>query len=242
MPTGYGEAFGMSLGHHVMKWIACAALFVSIPYLAYKLVYPDYTYRYRLELTLEVDGKPYTGSSVIEVRWIGGPSVGNQGAYAADGHVYGQVPLIDLGNRGILIAGLINGDTGSPNDAVSALWLGAKAFGNDSSYAKLPQLVRETGRRDLRPDNWPRLMWLPDRLNPTSARKIGLNEIESVFGRGARFTSAFVEITHDPIDIDIDKKLPWYRAWVDEYHRQRLIIYGPPGKIILRPNMLLGDA
>jgi hypothetical protein len=231
----------MSLGNRIMKWIACAALFVSIPYLAYKIIYPDYSYRYRLELTLEVDGKPYTGSSVIEVKWVGGPSIGHQGAYVADGHVYGQAPLIDLGNRGILIAGLINGDTGSPNDAVSALWLGAKAFGNDSSYDQLPKLRQMTGRRDLMPGNWPRLMWLPDPLDRTSARRIRPDEIESVFGRGARFTSAFVEITRDPIVVDIDKKLSWYRAWADEYHRQRIIIYDRPGKVTLRPNMLIGD-
>jgi hypothetical protein len=231
----------MSIGNRAVKWITLAAFLVGIPYFVYKLKYPDYVYRYRLELTLEVDGTSYTGSSVIEVRWIGGPSISRQGAYAADGFVYGQAPLIDLGNRGVLIAGLITGDAASPADAVPALWLCAKAFDNDTSTEKLPDLVRETGRRDLKPGNWPRLMWLPDRLNRASARKIAPDEIVNVFGRGARFTSAFVEITHDPIVVDIDKKLPWFRAWADEYRRQPLEIY-EPGKVILRPNMLIGDA
>jgi hypothetical protein len=236
------EARGVKFNSRMLKWIIFAALCIGVPYFAYNLIYPDYTYRYRLELTLELDGKPYTGSSVIEVRWIGGPSISHQGAYAASGFVYGQAPLIDLGTRGILIVGLINADSGSPHDAVPALFLGAAAFGNDSSYKKLPSLVRETGRRDLKPDNWPRLMWLPDRLDRTSARKIAPEEIESVFGPGARFTSAFAEMTSDPIMIDIDKKLPWYRVWADGYRRQPLAIYDRPGIVTLRPNMLIGDA
>jgi hypothetical protein len=237
-----GGASGMKFHRRILRWATLAALFIAVSYLTYKLIYPDYTYRYRLELTLEIDGKPYTGSNVIEVRWIGGPSISHQGAYAADGFVDGQAPLIDLGTRGILIVGLINGDAGSPHDAVPALFLGAAAFGNDSSYKKLPSLTREKGRRDLKVDNWPRLMWLPDRLDRASARKIALDEIESVFGPDAHFTSAFVEMTSDPIMIDIDKKLPWYRAWADEYRRQPLVIYDRPGIVTLRPNMLIGDA
>jgi hypothetical protein len=236
-----GEASGMNFVSRILKRIIFAALCVGVPYFAYKLIYPDYTYRYRLELTLALDGKPYTGSSVIEVRWVGGPSISHQGAYAADGSVYGQAPLIDLGTRGILIVGLTNADSGSPHDAVPALFLGAAAFGNDSSYKKLPSLELETGRRDLKPDNWPRLMWLPDRLDRTSARKIAPEKIESIFGPGARFTNAFVEMTSDPIVIDIDKKLPWYRAWADECRRQPFETY-EPGIVILRPNMLIGDA
>jgi hypothetical protein len=56
---------------------------------AVEVKYRDYTFRYRLELTLEVDGKPSTSSCVIEVRWIGGPSIAQHGAHAGDGHVYG---------------------------------------------------------------------------------------------------------------------------------------------------------
>lgn len=223
-----------------MKWVAWVVLVIGVVFLFFKLGYPDYTYRYRLELTLEVDGKPHTGSSVIEVRWIGGPALDRQGAYSASGHVYGQAPLIDLGHRGVLIASLIGGDLSLPNHGFSARWLGAQAFGNDSSYLRLPQLPHLRGRRNLSSNNWPRLMWLPDPSDRTSAREIALDDIENVFGRGARFTSAFVEITNDPIVFDIDKKLPWYRAWADEYNR-RLTVSPPPGQITLSPSMLIGD-
>jgi hypothetical protein len=225
--------------NRTLRGVIITVLVIGVSYFTYKVKYPDYTFRYRLELTLEIDGIPYTGSSVIEVQWIGGPSIEHHGANAADGFVYGQAPLIDLGQRGVLIAAL---ETDLGNDAaVSARWLGAQAFGNDSSYDRLPELARVRGRRDLKPDNWPRLMLLPDRLDPKSARKIGPDEIENIFGHGARFTSAFVETTHDSIKIDIDKKLPWYPAWADEIRKVRLQL-SYPGVVTLRPLMLVGGA
>lgn len=233
VPSGY-------FGSTAMKWIIPIAFGIGILFAAYKLNYPDYIYRYRLNLTIEVDGQPRTGSSVIEVRWIGGPSIANYGSYAADGDIRGQAPIIDLGDRGILIASLMNGDAGSTDDALSALWLCARAFNNDSSYGRLPELVHKTGRRDLIPGTWPRLMWLPNRLEPATAQKIGIADITKVFGADARITSAFVEMTSDPIAIDIESKLPWFRTWAEAYNR-KLPIYDPQ-KIILRPNMLIGGA
>ena len=35
-----------------------------------KLAYPTYTYRYKMTINVEADGKLYSGSSVIEVRLV----------------------------------------------------------------------------------------------------------------------------------------------------------------------------
>ncbi|WP_426437213.1 hypothetical protein [Bradyrhizobium genosp. P] len=35
----------------------------------YKFFYPTYTYRYRLTVNIEADGKLHSGSSVVEVIW-----------------------------------------------------------------------------------------------------------------------------------------------------------------------------
>lgn len=56
--------------NRTLKGVIIATLFIGVCYVAYKAKYPDYAFRYRLELTLEIDGKPHTGSSVIEVQWI----------------------------------------------------------------------------------------------------------------------------------------------------------------------------
>jgi hypothetical protein len=139
------------------------------------------------------------------VKWIGGPSVAAHGAYAADARLLGQAPVIDLGDRGIVIASLSAGGNHNTGDegAIDALWICAMAFGSDSSYNELPKLPRLTGRRDLQPNGWPRLILLPNRSDPNTLRTFGPAGTEKIFGPGAHFTSAFVEITSDPVVISI---------------------------------------
>jgi hypothetical protein len=225
-----------------MRWLAFIAITLGVTYLGFKAFYPDYTYRYRLELTLEVDGKPYTGSSVIEVKWIGGPAVSAHGAYAADGRLRGQAPVIDLGDRGVVVAALINGGSANLDNyrAVDALWLCALAFGSDSSYADLPKLEKLTGRREIPPDDWPLLIYFPNPSDPMSARKFNPAQVQDVFGAAARFASAFVQITNDPVVVEIDKRLPWYSAWAKDY-RQKGPIWVTNRFALIR-DMFVGDA
>src|SRR5947209_1600668 len=107
--------------------------------------YPTYSYRYRLTLAIEVDGKVHTGSSVIEIIWSGGPTIGDVGPYHPS--IRGQAALVDIAPHGVLIAALINGESYGPaaDGALSAIWLAARAFGNDSTNDELPKLPLLTG-------------------------------------------------------------------------------------------------
>jgi hypothetical protein len=203
------------------KVITYVAVVLAVAYVAFKLKYPDYTYRYRLQLSIEVDGKIHTGSSVIEVVWNGGPNLEFGGVYSAGGKVRGQAPIIDLGDRGVVVASLISDDRGGPAAGTEALALGARAFGSDSSVKELPGLVQLTGRRDLQPNNWPRLLWLPGKPRPPRAIAFVHDDLARQVGGQARFVEAFVEMTDDPVIIDIDKRLPWFRAWRDEIAQKK---------------------
>jgi hypothetical protein len=171
--------------------------------------FPTYAYRYRLTLAIEVDGQVHTGSSVIEIRWIGQPNIGPGGSSVP--RVYGQAVLIDLGTRGVVVATLNNGESYGPasDGAKNALWLAAQAFGNRSTAEEMPALPHLRGRRELTPDNMPRLVWFPDIAVPQSARKFTAAEIPTLFGNNSHLVSAYVEITSNPLVIDIDKTLPW---------------------------------
>lgn len=177
------------------------------------ITYPDYSYRYRLALSIESDGKVHTGSSVIEVTWSGGIPFGDVGPYVPV--VRGQAAFIGLGERGAVVAVLTapsheeRGRIVWP-EGVSAIFLGARAFGNSSTYDELPQLPRLSGLRNLTPDNMPRLIWFSDVRDPKTLRVIKAADIPELFGSNARLASAYVEITRDRIVIDIDKKLPWF--------------------------------
>jgi hypothetical protein len=214
---------------------------VVISYSAYKLKYPDYRYRYRLALSVEAGGRTFSGSSVTEVIWRGAPNIEARGAYSAGGSVWGQAPLIDLGEHGLIVVALVSPfGVYASERGVSALFICARAFGNDSSIPKLPELPSLTGRRDLVPGNWPYLVWLPDRSDPKSARPLHPSEIDRIVP-GARFATAFVEITGDPVVVDITRRLPWYEAWAGRYRQQGLVV-SRLGETILSPYMLAGDA
>jgi hypothetical protein len=195
-----------------MKWLATLLALIVAVFIAYKLSFPTYSYRYRLELALSVDGKIHTGSSVIEVTWQCGFKIADSGRCGPS--LRGQAAVIDLGSRGVIVATLHNGEFTSPATAggVDAVVLCANAFGNRSTDAEIPALPRLTGRRDLTEANFPRLVWFPDPADARSAIKIATSEIPRLIDPTARFTAAFVQITSEPVVIDIANKLPWYPA------------------------------
>jgi hypothetical protein len=162
--------------------------------------YPAYTYRYRLSISPEIDGQVRTASSVIEVTAEESP-FGGGGVT-----LRGQAPYLDLGERGALIFSLGADYDGSGR---AAAWIGAKAFGNDSSIPNIRKLPTLTGRRDLPPDSIPLAIWFPKPGDLTLRRALLQHEFEAAFGSGARIASASVEITRDPIVFDIDRTLPW---------------------------------
>jgi hypothetical protein len=76
----------------------------------------------------------------------------------------------------------------------------------------------------------PRLVWLANVTDEKSARALAVGDLTELFGPTARLDAAFVEITSDPIVIDIDRKLPWYRALADR--QKNGIITGPHFELV----------
>jgi hypothetical protein len=169
----------------------------------------SHAHRYRLGIAIEIDGQVYSGSSIIEVRWVGS-RLPDMGKFTPV--VTGQAVYVDLGKLGAVIATLAPGQAvdPAPDGATSAVWLASFAFGNQSTYAELPDLPKLRGRRYLPPEIMPRLVWLRDFSDPKSAKRFRIQDVPALFGPTARFVEAYVEITKDPIVIDIDKKLPWF--------------------------------
>lgn len=206
----------------------------------YRYKYPDYSYRYRLTVNIEVDGKIHSGSSVIEVKWRGGPVIGDGGPFGPS--VKGQAALVDLGERGVVVATLINDKSYGPakDGALGALWVAAEAFGNHSTGPEIPDLPKLRGKRDLELGKLPRLLWFSNPQDPTTARKLLVQDIPATFGPSARFAGASVEITNDAVVIDINRKLTWFQSWSDHY-RDRGPMY-LQNNLALSRYMFVGDA
>jgi hypothetical protein len=205
----------------------------------YNYKYPNYTYRYRLTVNIEVNGKLHSGSSVIEVTWHGGPAIGDAGGYGST--MRGQAALVDLEDRGVVVATLIAEDWGwhLGNAGWGALWIVPRAFG-DEKGGDFPSLPKLAGKRELRFDNLPRFLWFSNPQDPTTAQVLLVKDIPSVFGPSARFVGASVEITNDPVGIDIRQKLQWLKP-LEEKTPLNNIIY-LPNKLGINRYMFIGDA
>src|SRR5207302_7819896 len=85
-----------------MKWLAIVAALIASAPIAYGVAYPSLTLHYRLTLEAEVDGKPKTGSGVIEVTYSKQPEFAS-GRDLVSSH-RGEAVVLDLGERGMLFA------------------------------------------------------------------------------------------------------------------------------------------
>ncbi len=205
----------------------------------YMYKYPNYTYRYRLTVNIEVDGKLRSGSGVIEVTWHGGPEFGDVGPYRPT--MRGQAALVDLEDHGVVVATLTAEDWGwhSSNAGWGALWIVPRAFG-DEKGGDLPSLPKLRGKRELAFDNLPRFLWFSNPQDPTTAKVLLVNDIPSVFGPSARFAGASIEITSDPLVIDIRDTLPWLKALEQKPPGDNIIYL--PNKLGINRYMFIGDA
>ena len=88
-----------------MRWRAPGAIFLSVLLLLgwCHFSFPTYTYRYRLDVEFSIDGEPRIASTIREERVSYGYSELGVGRNWSTG-VRGEAALLDLGDRGYLLA------------------------------------------------------------------------------------------------------------------------------------------
>lgn len=200
--------------------LTAVILFIGVIIIWYQTSFPTASYRFRLSIMIETNGQVHSSSSVIAVsyrffpKWAAGMSNGVQ----FERTVRGQAVVIDVGERGALVAAL----TGPPEDTgvQPAEFIAARAFlpytqpgtlGFPASLENIEAISRAQGAAELQPNNMPAFLWFSDKADPTTATFVKPSNFASVLGDSARLVSAKVEITQDPIVIDIDKELPLYK-------------------------------
>lgn len=194
------------------------AILIAFAVRSYRSGFTDVSYRYRLSVAVETDGRVHSGSSVIEVRYTfnpkwAGPEVGMYNEYWL-----GQAVLIDLGSRGALVAALGGDDYDRTIVRVDAL--AARAFQPDAARSnyflvtlqRIRALSKMQGSADLNSNNLPPFIWFSDTEKLSSAKLLKPAEFASAIGDSTRLVTARVEMTTDPVVIDLDKKLPAYAS------------------------------
>jgi hypothetical protein len=180
----------------------------------YKTTYPTYTYRYRMTVEVEVNGKVRSGSSVIEVRLIKQPEWPGSGSPVHAG-IMGEAVVVGLGEGRSLIALLATGPNASDIDyPAHVVPVHFKLSYDDQDLVKYPRL---TGSWQLDPAmqralGLPTLVTFTDSNDPDSAHIVQPDEFERFFGPGVNFRRVWVEMTKDTMTEGIEKKLPWWNG------------------------------
>jgi hypothetical protein len=204
---------GAALMHPLIKFALWTVAIIAGVVLAYKFVYPTYTYRYRMTVEVPVGDKIHSGSSVIEVRLVKQPQflVPVPPVLA---RVTGEAVFVDLGAGKVVIALLASRDG---KDTDFNKWLVSTHFklsGEDQDLVKYSSL---RGRWTLDaatspPSQYPTLITFDDLQDGASARIVLPQEFPTVFGTDVRPPKIIIEMTSDPVTSEIEKKLPWWNG------------------------------
>lgn len=201
------------------KWkIALAILAMLIGGVAWVKFYsfPEFTWRQRMIVEVNVNGMIVSGSSVIENRvrfsphWV--PSNGHRHP-----SLVGEAVVVDMGERGYLFA-LLRSE-GRIGHAMSlALRLYPELFHDsegrllstsdpfDSPYHTLRDL-RET--REIPRDNYPMLVTFTDINDPKTVQLVDPDDLAATFGERVSLKRITLEITSDPLTDRIVGVLGW---------------------------------
>jgi len=173
---------------------------------AWKLIYPTYTYRYRMTVNVEFDGKLYPGYSVIELRLRRQPKLLPE-VPAVTAKVSGEAVFIDLGSGKNIFAVLASGPIGTNYDYPKQLV--PEHFNLSYSDEDLGKFEKLQGKWKLPPDRLPTFATFTDLNDPKTARTVAPQDFGSAFGSGARLQDVEIEMTTDAVTRNIQKTLPW---------------------------------
>jgi hypothetical protein len=179
-----------------------------------------------MTVEVDVDGKPRSGASVIEVRLEKQPRFMPEVPPVAT-EVAGDAVFVDLGKGKNVIALLASGPNADnvdyPKYVVSTHF---NLAGADNDLVKYPKLQ---GSWELPEAQLPTLITFTDINGPTTARVVQVDEFEAVFGPGIRFKRVSVEMVPagiwpfdalgwpsafagEPVSRGIEQKLPWWNG------------------------------
>lgn len=172
----------------------------------YKINYPTYTYRYRMTVEVEDDGKVHIGSSVIEVRINMQPQFGSAPPYVP--HTSGEAVFVDLGDGRNVIALLAAGSRAENVNYSDSIVPGLFDL-PFKDWAKLSDL---RGTREVPGSRTPTFVTFTDLNDPNSARVVEPADFPKIFGAGVKPPIVTIEMTNDPVTEGIEKKLPWWNG------------------------------
>jgi hypothetical protein len=193
-----------------MKVLAIIAVVIAGLLGGYWLIWPSYSYGFRLIVDVDTPSGLKTGSSVLNMVWRSQVPIGPRGAVT---QVKGEAVFVDLGGGRNLIATLGFGPNGS-QDRME--YLAFDAFKNVGRPMNIETLAKAQGSAPLSGELIPTFVTFTDLNDPKTARVVRPDEFSTVFGEGVAFRGARIELTNDPVTKGIEARLPWL-SHVEKY-------------------------
>jgi hypothetical protein len=216
---------GAIIKSRVLRWGLYAALFIAGAY--YSVIWFDTcTYKYRLTIAVQTPDGVKSGSSVIErTRSFSNFVIGDSSGVAHT-TLRGEAVYVDLGqnrNLFVLLGDAASGRRGTPGDMNGALDAGdmplvvmnigfnPRLIGWQERWAA--KRARERGPVDVPFISLPTVVTFPNIADPLSVTLVDPRDLAATFGEGFALQSAKIEITNDPITVQISAVLPWLASF-----------------------------
>jgi hypothetical protein len=167
-------------------------------------VFGGHTYRYRVTIDVEVNGKVLSASSVNETRFLRQPQLLGVPPYAITHHA--EAVYLDLGSGRNVVATLGTGPTG---DGWGTTSLVGRVFDIKKTEEFWTRLAASNEERELSGELLPTLVTFTDPSDPKTARVVMPGDFPKVFGQGVRFLGARIQMTRDPVTEKIETELLW---------------------------------
>lgn len=176
----------------------------------FMLFYPSFSYTYRITIEVETPEGIKTGSSVIQVFTKQHTEIGQNYSRLDcryNSKALGEAVVVDLGERGILFAPLMDSPYGVRIFPFTFTGQGCKGYAKTGipEYAKVKDFKATVPK-----GHYPTFVHFKDINDIATMKKVGMNELANFFGEGVKIKDIIVESTTDPIEWKIEKILKWY--------------------------------
>lgn len=189
-------------------WPVLVALAIPLGlYGLYKIAYPTYSCRYRLTMSVEVDGQIRSASVVNEATVTMGPVIlPDNVSFLVDDS--GEAVFLDLGNGRNLVALFASGEH-AEKLGVGAYPIFKHFHVNPSVGAEAATLASSRGDWELAGDDLPTLATFADPSRSDTIRIVKPDQLECIFGPNVHWRGVRIEMTRDWRTHAIERHLPW---------------------------------
>lgn len=198
--------------------LASLFLLVAGVVLAFAVIFPTQSWRYKMTVSVETPEGIKAGSAVREVSVPMGPEIINLPEAGRQAEVKGEAVVVDLGRRGVLFA-LMTDFGGSENVAHTVVY---NTIGGNMSPEGIRFLQNATGKKAvLEPRRYPMLVMFKDIKDPKTVTPvlkirpdggIKADHFEELFGTGVKLKEIAIEITDEEVTWRIEQYLPWLQS------------------------------